>query len=44
MLKRALIDILKTVHLSTVSKNIEININIDGLPIYKTRKANFIQY
>ncbi|XP_077270974.1 uncharacterized protein LOC143902145 [Temnothorax americanus] len=40
-LKNALIDILKTVRLSTISKNIEININIDGLPLTKNSKSQF---
>lgn len=40
-LENALIDILKTVHLNTVPEDIEININIDGLPLTKSSKSQF---
>jgi len=40
-LENALTDILKSVHLNTVPNNIEININIDGLPLTKSSKSQF---
>lgn len=40
-LRNALIDILKIVNINTISKNIEININIDGLPLTKSSKSQF---
>lgn len=40
-LRNALIDTLKTIDLSRIQKNIEININIDGLPLAKSSKSQF---
>ncbi|XP_072748528.1 uncharacterized protein [Anoplolepis gracilipes] len=40
-LENALIDILKTVRLNIVPKNLEININIDGLLLTKSSKSQF---
>lgn len=40
-IKTAIIDILKTVEPNEVATNIEVNINIDGLPIAKSSKSHF---